>query len=111
MKDEIITLETAKLAHAKGCPMIIKQCSPNPTEACVFHLITQALLQRWLREKRNVMLSVYNNASGYLWNKADTVGGTDRGWSEYTGPNDSGVWDTHEGALEDGLQKSLLELP
>ncbi len=53
---------------------------------------------KWLRENYNTLATIYSNASGYLYEWHDAVGGTHRGWSEYEGPNDSGVWDTYEEA-------------
>lgn len=53
---------------------------------------------KWLRENYNILATIYSNASGYLYEWHDTIGGTHRGWSEYEGPNDSGVWDTYEEA-------------
>ena len=52
----------------------------------------------FIRE-RGIVISIYNNAGGFLWNMAKSEGGTDMGWSEYTGSNDSGVWDTFYEAL------------
>jgi len=53
---------------------------------------------KWLRENYNILATIYSNASGYLYEWHDALGGTHRGWSEYEGPNDSGVWDTYEEA-------------
>ena len=53
---------------------------------------------RWFRENHNMLAAVYSNASGYLFEWHDSIGGTHRGWSEYEGPNDAGVWDTYEEA-------------
>lgn len=53
---------------------------------------------RWFRQKHNILATVYSNASGYLYEWSDNVGGTHRGWSDYEGPNDSGVWNTYEEA-------------
>jgi len=64
---------------------------------------------RWFREKHNILATVYSNASGYLYEWSDNVGGTHRGWSDYEGPNDSGVWDTYEEA-ELACLKKLIEL-
>jgi len=63
---------------------------------------------RWFREKHNILGVVYSNASGYLYEWHDNIGGTHRGWSEYEGPNDSGVWDTYEEA-EDACIDKLIE--
>lgn len=68
---------------------------------------TQSLLQRWIRETRGVNIQIYNNASGYLFQMSKADSGTDLGWSEYEGPNNSGVWDTYEGALEAALKVQL----
>lgn len=39
-------------------------------------------------------------------------GGTDLDWSDISGPNDSGVWDSFEDALENALQIQLsYDLP
>ena len=64
---------------------------------------------RWFREKYNILATIYSNASGYLYEWHDAIGGTHRGWSEYEGPNDSGVWDTYEEAELACLTK-LIEI-
>jgi hypothetical protein len=64
---------------------------------------------RWFREKHNILATVYSNASGYLYQWSDSVGGTDRGWSDYEGPNGGGVWNTYEEAELDCLKK-LIEI-
>ena len=64
---------------------------------------------RWFREKYNILATIYSNASGYLYEWHDAVGGTHRGWSEYEGPNDGGVWDTYEEAELACLTK-LIEI-
>lgn len=61
----------------------------------------------WFRNEHNLLVSVYSNASGYLWNRMDAAGGTSRGWSEDEGPNDSGCWDTYDDALEAGLTSAI----
>ena len=75
-------------------------------------IITAPLYQqafRWFREKYNILATIYSNASGYLYEWHDAVGGTHRGWSEYEGPNDSGVWNTYEEAELACLNK-LIEI-
>jgi hypothetical protein len=64
---------------------------------------------KWFREKYNLLATVYSNASGYLYEWSDSVGGTHRGWSNYEGPNDSGVWDTYEEA-ELACFKKLIDI-
>ena len=64
---------------------------------------------RWFREKHNILATVYSNASGYLYEWSDNIGGTHIGWSNYEGPNNGGVWDTYEEA-ELACLKKLIEL-
>jgi len=64
---------------------------------------------RWFREKYNMLSTVYSNASGFLYEWSDTIGGTHRGWSECEGPNNGGVWDTYEEA-ELACLKKLIEI-
>ena len=71
----------------------------------------QDLLKKLIREKRGVHIMINRNASGFFWEMMND-GGTDLGYSDHTGPNDSGVWDRYEEALEDALQVQLtLDLP
>jgi len=64
---------------------------------------------RWFRDKHNILSTVYSNASGFLYEWSDTIGGTHRGWSDYEGPNNGGVWDTYEEA-ELACLKKLIEI-
>jgi len=64
---------------------------------------------RWFRDKHNILGSIYSNASGYLFEWHDSIGGTHRGWSEYEGPNDGGCWDSYEEA-EDACITKLIEI-
>jgi hypothetical protein len=64
---------------------------------------------RWFREKHNILANVYANASGFLYEWHDTIGGTHRGYSDFEGPNDGGVWDSYEEAELACLIK-LIEL-
>jgi len=64
---------------------------------------------KFFREKHNILANVYANASGFLYQWEDAVGGTHRGYSDFEGPNDSGVWDTYEEAELACIDK-LIEL-
>lgn len=64
---------------------------------------------RWFREKYNMLANVYSNASGFLFEYHDTIGGTHRYDSDITGPNDAGCWDTYEEA-ENACIDKLIEL-
>lgn len=87
-------------------------CSKSRGYFETFSAPTQSLLQKFIRETRGVHIEMYRNASGWYWGMSMTDGGTDLGWSEFSGPNDSGVWDSFEEALEDALQTQLsYDLP
>ena len=124
MKEELVTFETAKLAKSRGfkapCRSFYPTVDVNGYEEGILNEYcgyghysfaeapTQSLLQRWLREEHNILISIYSNASGYLWNMMYAIGGTDIGWSEYSGDDEaSGTFTTYEKALEAGLQESL----
>ena len=79
---------------------------------CIYTASTQSLLQKFIRETRGVHIEIHRNASGYYWSMCKADGGTDLGWSDISGPNDGGVWDSFEGALENALQVQLsYDLP
>lgn len=57
-----------------------------------------------LMEDKNILISVYTNASGFLWQTMKVDCGTDLGWSEFNGDcKMSGTFTTYEKALEDAL--------
>ena len=64
---------------------------------------------RWFKDKHNMLSTIYSNASGFLYEWSDTIGGTHRGWSDCEGPNNGGVWDTYEEA-ELACLKKLIEI-
>ena len=77
---------------------------------------TQSELNKYIRENRGVNISVYPNASSWLWSFTEVdergFGGTDLGWcgdteSGFSGPNLSGGWDSYEEAMENALQVQL----
>lgn len=80
----------------------------NPHESWITIPSYQQVVD-WIREK-GIVISVYNNASGYLWNMAKTAGGTNLADSDYDGPNDSGCWDEYYGALEHGIEQALKRI-
>lgn len=54
--------------------------------------------------EKNILVSIYTNASGFLWNMMMCNGGTDLGWSERNGNCEwSGTFKEYEDALEDAL--------
>jgi len=69
----------------------------------------EKLIELTKRHKRimldkNIIVSIYTNASGFLWSFAMVDSGTDLGWSDYNGDcKDSGSFTSYENALEDAL--------
>jgi hypothetical protein len=54
--------------------------------------------------EKDVLISVYTNASGFLWSIMKVDSGTDLGWSQFNGDCEmSGTFTTYEKALEDAL--------
>ena len=72
---------------------------------------TQALLQRWLRKKKNIHIEIVATACGYVW-IADKTNGTAITDSDILdrGTNEGGCFDTYELALEDALKYALENL-
>jgi len=65
---------------------------------------------RWFREKHNMLVNVYSNASGFLYEYHDTIGGTHRYDSGFTGDcEDSGTFASFEKAQLACLNK-LVEI-
>jgi len=67
---------------------------------------TQSLLQKWFREKHNLYVEASPNASGYYW-IIETTNGTSIANSEFSGPNEGGVWDKYEDSLEVALFEAI----
>ena len=126
MKEILITFQVAKLAKQKGFNITNRNSYDENTGlmlpldphghcytlegACPAP--TQSLLQKFIRETRGVHIEIHRNASGYYWSMCKADGGTDLGWSDISGPNDGGVWDSFESALENALQVQLsYDLP
>lgn len=61
-----------------------------------------------IMEKKNILISFYSNASGFLWQVMKVDSGTDLGWSEFNGNCEmSGTFIKYEDALEDAI--NLIE--
>lgn len=124
--EEICTCEVAKLAKEKGFPQdVFGTCEMKSScyledgryykDGCIYPIEnaytapTQSLLQRWLREKKNIHIEIIATASGYYWcvNKTNGTSITDSDVLN-RGTNEGGCFDTYEFALEDAL-KYILE--
>ena len=135
MEEQLIIFKTAKLAKKKGfyftnnistrsnniikfyndsgalCTEIdytLSCCDPNKHEYSEMPAPTQSLLNKWIRETKGIHLTVERNASGWYWAMCQTDGGTGLGYSEFSGPNEGGVWESFEEAFENGLQTALI---
>lgn len=132
--DEICTYEVCKLAKEKGfnvptdryyhiyddvieaqnsLEMTGDGCADfyNSLNRCRCAAPTQSLLQRWLREEKNIHIEIIATASGYYWcaNKTNGTSITDSDVLNRS-TNDGGCFDTHELALEDALKYALENL-
>ena len=142
MKDQRITLETAKLAKEKNFNIpingeyteyLVNQVDPSYPEGggafsmtkgeveftkdffknnwkatdftnesyAMYAAPTQALLARWFREKHEIHIEIYSNASGWGW-ILTKLNGT--GIKEI---EDDIFFASHELALEEGLRLAL----
>jgi hypothetical protein len=129
--EEICTYEVAKLAKKKGFPQhigddayIVENEYDDKYEVGCHYPIsfipdylptitapTQSLLQRWLREEKNIHIEIVATACGYFW-IADKTNGTAITNSDVLnrGTNEGGCFDTYELALEDAIAYSLKNL-
>lgn len=114
--DELISLETAKLARKKGFKEGCLHYYQNgivETDGCYNHYNmckgnicsapTQSLLQRWLREERGIHIGIGTDG-GNDWCYITVVITT--GHTEYN----TNIFPTYEQALEDGLKYALEKL-
>lgn len=119
MEDQIISLETAKLAKEKGFPIIekgfyIEGVFTNRGFSKDFHrwykddpLIqsapTQSLLQRWLREVHNIDIFIWKNSIDGSYRVDDILLNNE----ELTNLEFEVGFDNYENALEEGLYEAL----
>jgi hypothetical protein len=81
---------------------------PNSPESCLVPLKQQVF--RWFRENYNMLANVYSNASGFLYEYHDTIGGTHRLSSGFNGDCElSGAFTTYEKA-ENACIDKLIEI-
>ena len=126
MTEELVTLETAKLLKEKGfvwecertisCDKIIRRwnhpqyiscCTEIDGELVEFLCPTLYVAQKWLRETKNLHISIIRNSCGYTYDICKADNGTHISEGIFKGPNDGGQWDIYEEALEAGIQEAL----
>ena len=75
----------------------IKVCTQPP----------QSIAQKWIRETKDLHISIIRNACGYGYDICKADNGTHITDGVLKGPNDGGQWNTYEEALEAGIQEVL----
>ena len=121
--DEICTYEVAKLAREKGFNVQTfdwydytgnynKGFIPHKLHECPrykeYYAPTQGLLQRWLREEKNIHIAVFPNLrNSYEYDWIVYIKGEECWLPTYSALND---FDTYELALEDALKYALENL-
>lgn len=120
MTEELVTLEIAKLLKEKGfneyCKYVISDKGlmmetifrtskdlPKSFYSCPM----QSIAQKWLRETKNLHIEIYRSAVGYGYAIVKADNGTWQEDDDSRGPNDGGLWDTYEEALEAGIREAL----
>jgi hypothetical protein len=121
MTEELITLETAKLLKEKGfneyCKDIIREDNGRMMQSVfrtnkdlpkgAYSRPTQSIAAKWIRETKNLHISIIRDACGYGYYICKADNGTHITDGIFDGPNDGGQWDTYEEALEVGIQEAL----
>lgn len=133
MQDELISFETAKLAKEKGFDWPVDEFYMAETGEFfeggdfiekvnhnefpdVVSAPTQSLLQRWLREKLKIIVSVTPYAEGCkLYNNIEIDEPEESMWSVFIHSNRQAIYDhvdlpSYEAALEQGLPKALISI-
>ena len=93
MEEKFVSLDTLKSLTEQGF--------------CYYHFPTQSVAQKWLRETKNLHISIIRNACGYGYDICKADNGTHITDGIFDSPNDGGQWDTYEEALEIGIQEAL----
>ena len=93
MQEGLVTLGTLKLLEKKGFHE--------------YHYPTLSIAQKWLCETKNLHIDIYRSSVGYGYSIVKASDGTWMEDDDSRGPNHGGLWDTYEGALEEGIRESL----
>ena len=115
MEEELIKLETAKLAKEKGFERAIKNTPRYEADGTIstsgfwdYNLAapTQSLLQRWLREVHDIHITIYKETSkeySASVGKDYSLGAT----LLFNQENEERMFKTYEQAFEAGLLEAL----
>jgi len=130
MKEQLISLKTAKLAKKQGfrerCHYFFNEGSGWKVQEDymlrqdkIIEAPSQSFLQKWLREEKDILVEVTfsNRLSRKLYEAAHEKPSLNFSWKIYTSIKDSehifnefwsdDTFETYEEALEEGLQKAL----
>lgn len=109
MTEELVTLETAELLKEKGFILRKYLIDVSTLNHCYKYVCAapQSVVHKWLRETKNLHISIIRNAWGYSYEICKADNGTHISEGVFKGPNDGGEWDTYEEALEAGIQEAL----
>ena len=109
MTEELVTLETAKMLKEKGFSQRKYLINVSTLHNCYKYLSVppQSVAQRWLRETKDLHIEIYRSAVGYGYAIVKADNGTWQEDDDSRGPNDGGLWNTYEEALEAGIQEAL----
>lgn len=67
-------------------------------------LIELTKRHNWVMDNENIIIQIYVNGSGFLWQLSKLDSGTDLGWSEYGGDCElSGAFTSYCNAIENAL--------
>ena len=111
MNEQLISLETSKLAKEKGFDRI-KIVSKNNIEAA-YNAPTQSLLQKWIREVHNIHINIdygcgitlRNEYYQYSYSLEDiNKAEEEERFEQFAGE----IYPTYEASLEAGLYNALL---
>ena len=108
MEDQIISFETAKLAREKGFPQENYYLTKDQIELLGPRIMTQSLLQKWLREEHDIMVYLVRYDDGiypprwsvYIY--SDKIKTLDKSKHHYICGDDD-----YENGLEIGLFEAL----
>lgn len=132
MKDQLISLETAKLAKEKGFDIevnnhysdfnqidiehLMDDCKNSELEPFEYSAPTQSLLQKWLREEHNLHPYVTPYGDGKAW-RVPNIRHNNEDWNEVNKPYQykqrqfPDKFKTYEQALEFAIETMLNLLP
>lgn len=100
MKEELITLKTARIAKEKGFINEENMMLDDLNNTHFIEIPTQSLLQKWLREVHKLWINCFYTKSGKYCYIIHNINDDGLDHSDY-------IFNSYENALEEGLFESL----